>query len=123
MPSIDRPLGGTALHFHLDDARRGDLIDTELLAKAGRSARTLIKDGPLRVTLVALESGGALAPHRTDGPITVHIISGEILLRADANEWRMTADDLVSLGAGVEHNVDSETGGVFLLTVATVPRE
>lgn len=121
MPSIDRPLGGTALHYRLDDEHRPDLIDADLLAKAGRSARTLVKDGPLRVTLVALGAGGALAPHRADGPITVHTLSGEIRFRAGSDEWRLVPGGLLSLGAGVEHAVESATGGVFLLTVATGP--
>lgn len=119
MPGIDRPLGGTALHYRLDDSGRTELIDADLLAKAGRSARTLIKDGPLRVTLVALGSEGSLAPHRADGPITVHVLAGEIRFRAGTDEWRLVPGDLLSLGAGVEHGVESPTGGAFLLTVAT----
>ena len=119
MPTIDRRLGGTALHFRLDDAHRPDLIDAELLSKAGRSARTLVKDGSLRVTLVALGAGGALAPHRADGPITVLPLSGEIRFQAGGEEWRLVPGDLLSLGAGEEHAVESESGGVFLLTVAT----
>lgn len=120
MPSIHRPLAATALHYRLDEERCPGLIDTDLVAKARRSARTLVKDGPLRVTLVALAAGGELAPHRADGPITVQTLSGEIRFRAGRDEWRLVRGDLLSLGSGVEHAVESEAGGVFLLTVATV---
>jgi len=92
-----------------------------LLARSGRTARTLVKEGPLRVTLVALGSGGALATHRTDGPITLHVLSGEVSCRAGTDEWGLVSGDLLSLGAGVEHAVESASGGVFLLTVATDP--
>lgn len=122
MPSIDRPLSATALHYHLDPERMPDLIDSDLLESGGRSARTLVKDGPLRVTLVSLAAGGALAPHHADGPITVHVLSGVLRFTAGQSEWRLAAGDLLALGAGVEHAVQSAEGADFLLTVATASR-
>lgn len=117
MSSLDRPLAANALRFHLGD-EHAEFIDHALLTRAGRSARTLVKDGPLRVTLVALASGGRLAPHHADGPITVHVLSGEIRFRAGEHEWQLARGDLLSLASGVEHEVESAEGGVFLLTVA-----
>ena len=73
MASIDRPLSGTALHFHLGAGHLQEHIDEALLERAGRSGRTLVKDGPLRVTLVALASGGSLAAHTAAGPITIQV--------------------------------------------------
>jgi quercetin dioxygenase-like cupin family protein len=119
MPSIERPLAANALHFRLGEEHRADCIDAELIGRAGRSARTLIKNGPLRVTLVALAAGGGLAPHRADGPITLHALSGEVRVRAGAEQWLLGPGDLLSLGRGVAHDVDSRQGGVFLLTVVT----
>ena len=119
MSSIDRPLSGRALHFRLGEAHRSELIDEGLLRKSGRGARTLLKEGPLRVTLVALAPGGALAEHRADGPITVHVLSGSVRFRAGDEEWTLEEGDLLSLAAGVPHEVGSAGGGVFLLTVAT----
>ena len=121
MPSIDRPLSGKALHFRLREGQRSELIDETLLDRAGRSARTLVKEGPLRVTLVALGPGGALKEHQAEGPITVHVLSGKIRFRAGEDEWALEAGDLLSLGAGVPHAVESAAGGEFLLTMATAP--
>lgn len=120
MPTIDRPLGGRPLHYRLG-RDVSELIDEALLERTGRSARTLVKDGPLRVTLTALGAGGSIAQHQASGPITVHVLSGEILFRAGGDEWRLESGDLLSLDAGAEHSVSSETGGVFLLTVALTP--
>jgi quercetin dioxygenase-like cupin family protein len=122
VPNIDRPLSGRALHFRLGE-EHPDLIDGGLLARAGRSARTLVKDGPLRVTLVALGAGGGLREHQADGPITVHVVSGQIRFRAGEDEWTLEEGDLLSLGSGVPHSVESASGGVFLLTVATAPQQ
>ncbi len=117
MSSIDRPLSGAPLHFRLGDEHRSEHIDSDLLEKAGRTARTLVKEGPLRVTLVSIGAGGNLAPHRANGPITVHVLSGEVRLRTADGEWVLSSGDLLSLGAEIEHDVVSEAGGVFLLTV------
>ena len=118
MPSIDRPLSGRALLHRLGGERRRELVDRELVTRGGRSARTLVKDGPLRVTLVVRGAGGVLAEHRADGPITVQVLAGRILFRAGEDEWPLEPGDLLSLGAGVPHAVESREGGEFLLTVA-----
>jgi quercetin dioxygenase-like cupin family protein len=119
MPSIDRPLSGRALHFRLGSGRHAELIDHGLLEKAGRSARTLLKDGPLRVTLVALGAGGSLADHRAEGPITIYVLTGSVVFRVGEDQLTLESGDLQALGAGVTHGVSSPTGGSFLLTVAT----
>ena len=117
MASISRPLADDALHFALaeEEAR---LTDSELLERSGRGARTLIKNGSLRVTLIALAPGGHIAPHHATGPITVHLLSGSVHFRAAGREWSLRPGDLLSLGAEVEHELGSETGATLLLTLA-----
>jgi quercetin dioxygenase-like cupin family protein len=116
MSSIDRPLSGDILHFHLGE-ERGRVNDPSLLERNGRNARTLLKEGPLRVTLVIVRAGGQIASHRAGGPITVHVLDGDIGFRAAGQVHRLVAGDLLVADAGVEHDVASETGGTFLLTV------
>jgi len=116
MPSIDRPLSGDVLRFHLGK-ERGRVNDPVLLERHGRNARTLLKEGPLRVTLVMVRAGGHIAAHRTGGPITVHVLDGDIEFRAAGQEHRLAAGDLLVVDAGLEHDVASEAGGTFLLTV------
>ena len=121
MASIDRPLGGDAMLFRLSDSERSELIDEQLLAERKRTARTLVKEGALRVTLVALAPGGALQEHHAEGPITVHVLAGEIRFRAGGNEWILRQGDLLSVPARVPHAVESDNGGQFLLTMAVPP--
>ena len=116
MSSIDRPLSGDVLHFRLEE-ERGRIDDHVLLERHGRNARTLVKEGPLRVTLVMVRAGGHIAAHRTGGPITVQVLDGDIGFRVAGREHRLAAGDLLMVNAGLEHDVASETGGTFLLTV------
>jgi quercetin dioxygenase-like cupin family protein len=114
MSSLHRALDDVRIH-HLHQDQR--LIDPTLLARHGRSARTLVKDGPLRLTIVALGQGGTLPAHRTDGPITIHVLEGEVTVSALEQEYTLGPSDVLALGPGLEHAARSATGGVFLLTV------
>ena len=117
MPSIQRPLSGDVMVFRLEQERERT-VDAEALAKHGRCARTLLKDGPLRVTLVVLGQGGRLAEHSADGPITVQPLDGVIRFTAKGDTTEVRPGELLTAGAGIPHSVTSETGASFLLTVA-----
>jgi len=116
MSSIDRPLHGDVLRFDLA-AERGRVNDPALLERHGRNARTLLKEGPLRVTLVTVRAGGQIAAHHAAGPITVHVLDGDIRFRVAGQEHRLTPGDLLAVATGLEHDVASDAGGTFLLTV------
>lgn len=118
MPSIDRPLSGDVLVFDLEEERS---VAERSVARqrSGRTARTLLKDGPLRVTLVVLAPGGELQEHHASGPITLHPLEGRLSFMANGREHLIGPDDLLTAGAGVPHRVRSEEGATFLLTVVT----
>ena len=116
MSSLNRKIAGEVLLYHLADDDQ--LIDQTLLARHGRSSRTLVKEGPLRLTVVALGAGGELAAHRAPGMVTIHVLQGEINLAAAGKVYEMKPRDLLVMEPGVEHSARSAGGGVFLLTVA-----
>ncbi len=117
MPSIERPLSGDVLVFSLDEERE-HAADSAALDRSGRNARTLLKSGALRVTLVVLAAGGEIAEHEADGPITVQPVSGRIRFTAQGQDHDLGPRQLLALGAGIRHSVSSESGGAFLLTVS-----
>jgi quercetin dioxygenase-like cupin family protein len=119
MSSLDRTIDGDALVRHLTLDER--TIDQGLVAKHGRSARTLVKEGPLRLTLIALAPGGDLPEHQADGPISVHVVDGQFLFSAAGRDYPLRQGDVLMVAAGVRHSARSETGGTFLLTVVHAP--
>jgi hypothetical protein len=65
-----RQLAGSVLTFSLgieDDALR----ERAATASDGRAAKTLVEQGPLRITLVALTSGTVLQPHEIPHRIAI----------------------------------------------------
>lgn len=117
MPSIERSLSGDLLVFELDEERER-ASDAAILARSGRSARTLLKDGPLRITLIVLAPGGEISEHHAEGPITVQPIQGRIRFEARGAQREIGPGELLAAGPGVPHSVSSDDGATFLLTVA-----
>jgi quercetin dioxygenase-like cupin family protein len=113
---VDRRLSGDVLAFHLDAEMR--TAREELRSGQGRIARTLVKEGPLRLTLVGLGPGGTIRPHQADAPITILALEGEIVLEAGGGIHRLTNGALAALDGGVRHAVSAPEGGFFLLTLA-----
>lgn len=115
MSSLDRTLAGDVLVHHLP--RDEQTIDTALLAKHGRTARTLVKEGALRLTLLAIAAGGDMPAHRTDGPVSIHVMEGDVAFTAAGREYALGVGDVIVFGAGVEHAAGSTHGCRMLLTV------
>ena len=116
MSSMHRTITGDVLVQHLGS----DVItiDQDLLAANGRSGRTLVKEGPLRLTIIALAAGGALPPHSTDNPVSIHVLHGDVTFVALDRQYALAAGDLLVFAAGVEHAARSTFGASVLLTVA-----
>ena len=115
MTPVDRKLSRAVLGFDLEAELQ--TAREELRAGPSRMARTLVKEGPLRVTLVGLGPGGTIRPHQADAPITIHVLEGEILLETGSEIHRRTKGSLVALDGGVRHAVSAPNGGFFLLTL------
>lgn len=120
MSSIDRPLHADVLHFRLEEEERR-ATHAETLERDGRSSRTLLKDGPLRMTLIVLAPGGGIPEHTAPGPITVQPLRGRIEVVVAGDRHPVAAGEVLSLGPGVPHAVGSDAGAAFLLTVTHPP--
>lgn len=119
MSSMHRTIAGDVLVQHLTGDDR--MIDQTLLAQHGRSARTLVKEGPLRLTLIAIAAGGDLPAHSTDGPVTIHVLEGEVVFEAMGREYPLVGGDVLVLAPGVAHSARSAQGCLFLLTIVHSP--
>jgi quercetin dioxygenase-like cupin family protein len=113
MSSIERQRSGDVMVVELRGA-------PERIPSSGRSARTLLKNGPLRATLVSIAPGGHIPEHHADGPITVQPLEGRVQFTALGKVREIGPGQLLSVGTGVRHAVASASGATFLLTVAWV---
>ena len=117
MSAVHRSLAGKVLAFELGEEMH--LIREQLSGGRDRIARTLVKEGSLRLTLVGLAPGGGLDEHDAPGPITIHVLEGELELTAGGETGTYAMGALIAVGRRVRHAVRSQRGAMFLLTLST----
>ena len=117
MCPIERRISGSALQLNLGEERRV-VADEEILSRSGRNARTLIKEGPLRIALLTLAAGGEIPTHRAEGPVAIQVLDGSLRVDVGDTPYTLEAGELLSLPGGEEHSVASADGATFLLTIA-----
>ena len=121
MSSLNRETSGDVLFHRLS---RDELtLDAALLQEHGRTARTLVKEGPLRLTLMGLAAGGVLPEHSANGPVSIHVLRGDVVFTAPDGEHPLSSGDVLVFASGVRHAARSQSGCTFLLTVAHVTRD
>jgi quercetin dioxygenase-like cupin family protein len=110
-------LSGAALSFSLG-AEDAALRQKASAAKAGRAAKTLVKEGPIRVTVVALNKGVALQAHQVEGAVSIHVLRGRARVAAAGGETDLSSGGLVVLQEQVTHAAVAVTDCTLLITVA-----
>ena len=120
MTPVKHPVSGPALTFSLSDELA--TLKDELRNAGARTAKTLIKEGPVTVTLIGVNPGGSLHAHKAAGPITVQVLEGEVEFSIGESMRALPTGTLLALDAGVTHAVQSPRGGIILLTVVNAAR-
>lgn len=112
-----RRLSGKMLRF-LIDAEDETLREFAQASKTGRAAKTLVKQGALRITLVALKKGTTLPPHQVAGPVSIQILRGCLELTTDKGAIPVPAGSLVTLQARLKHAATAVDDSAILITFA-----
>jgi quercetin dioxygenase-like cupin family protein len=95
-----------------------DRLRAETTWSTGQNAKTLVKYDDLRIVLTAMRAKARMPEHKTEGRISVHVISGHIHLRAAGRTFSLRAGSLLALDSGVPHDVEAVEESAFLLTIA-----
>jgi len=114
----DHRLKGKALEFEVA-AEMSDLVRRVKGNRSKRTAKTLVKEGPLRVLLVALDEGGGLEEHSVDGPFSVQCLLGRAVVRVEGEAHELSTGDLLVVDTSVPHDVQAKEASALLITMAT----
>lgn len=87
-------------------------------ARTGRSSKTLVKEGPLRITLIALRKGAHISKHHVDGQISIHVLRGKVTMWTEVGTTELTGNDILMLGDAVDHAVGARSDCAFLVTMS-----
>jgi quercetin dioxygenase-like cupin family protein len=88
-------------------------------AKTGHAAKTLVKEGRIRVTLAALRRGAKLGAHRhVRGEVALHVLRGQLQVRADRHTIRAGKGSVTVLQAGAPHAAEALRDSTVLITAS-----
>jgi|SRR5581483_1442541 len=113
----NRRLQAKMLAFLLP-AEEDELLERVKSAKTGRAGRTLVKEGPLRVTCAALARGTTLPSHHVVGPVTIQVLRGYLRVTTDAGELDVPRGGLIVLEGGLSHQHAAIEDSVVLITLS-----
>lgn len=86
--------------------------------KDDRISKTLVKHSDLRIVLIFMKIGTLMQEHKTDATISVHVLSGRLLLKLDGQTVELQAGHLLVLEKGLSHDVKALEESAFLLSIA-----
>ena len=110
------PMASPFLEFDL--AAEVTRLRGETTWNTGRNARTLMKYEDFRVVLTLLQANMRIPEHKTNGRISLHVLSGRIRLSASGRTFDLRPGSLVGLDQGSVHDIEALEESVFLLTIA-----
>jgi quercetin dioxygenase-like cupin family protein len=110
-------ISGDALRFNLEEESAAILKAAKAEA-TGHIAKTLVKEGPLRVVLLGLRAGSTLREHDAEGPVSLHALSGNVEVESQGQVKSLEAGSALVFGASVAHSLRAQADSVVLVTIA-----
>jgi quercetin dioxygenase-like cupin family protein len=94
------------------------ILEGARAASVGHTAKTLVKDGPLRVVILGLKSGATLRDHESAGPVSIHVLSGQVNVVSPGRVDSLQAGGALVFDAAVSHSLEAQADSVVLVTIA-----
>ncbi|TAK66337.1 MAG: hypothetical protein EPO22_03885 [Dehalococcoidia bacterium] len=111
-------ISGAILRFQLPAEERR-LREQAAAARSGRSGKTLIKEGRLRITDVALKKGTVLhPPQQAEGAISMQMRRGRMRVTTSSGAVDIGPGELVVFDQEVSHSAQALSDCVVLITAA-----
>jgi quercetin dioxygenase-like cupin family protein len=98
-------------------------LQAETTWSTGQNARTLVKYDDFRVVLTALKARERMPEHKTEGRISIHVLSGHIQVKASGRTFSLRGGGLLALDRDLLHDVEALEDSAFVISIAWPGRE
>lgn len=97
----------------------GQIVDLQPLGTGLKQARTtaIVKSEMFEAVRLVVRAGNDIKPHKVDGPITLHCLEGQALLRLPTDILELSAGQWVYLDGGEPHSISAIEDTSFLMTI------
>ena len=110
-------ISGDVLRFQLS-LEESRLHERAASSPAARAGMTLVKEGALRITQLALQKGEQLPWHEVQGTVCVQVLRGRLQMVTSRGTMDLAPGALVVLDAGVQHSALAMSDCVMLFTIS-----
>ena len=86
--------------------------------KDGRISETLVKYSDFRIVLILMQAGTLMQEHKADARISIHGLSGRLMVHLPEKSIELTAGDLLVLEKCLPHDVNALEDSAFLLSIS-----
>lgn len=84
---------------------------------SGHRQIALVRRGPVSLILFLFEQEGVLKEHRTEGQVTIQVLSGRLEITVNGKNTTLGARELLSLAPGEPHSVRAIEPSEMLLSI------
>ena len=95
-----------------------EILEAAREAGIGHAAKTLVKDGPLRLVILGFTPGSFLREHNSDGPVSIQALSGKVDVAIEDRSESVEPGKTLVINATISHSVTAHADSVLLLTIA-----
>ncbi len=99
----------------IEHAVPGKVIDLTTFGETKSTA--LVKEEKFEAIRLHLDPGKKIPPHRVDGPITVHCLSGRCTFFVEDGPRALVAGSWLYLEGGTMHSLEAEEESTVLVTI------
>jgi quercetin dioxygenase-like cupin family protein len=86
--------------------------------KDGRISETLVKYSDFRIVLILMQAGTMMREHKADARISIHGLSGRLMVQLPEKTVALSAGDLLVLEKCLPHDVSAVEESAFLLSIS-----
>ncbi|MGI9627853.1 MAG: hypothetical protein ACR2QM_13535 [Longimicrobiales bacterium] len=116
MSPLSRAIAGEHLAFTLSE-QISELRQDESYLRSGRTGRTLVKSGHLRITLTLISDGVEVGTHQAETPMTLQVLEGGLAYSVEGQELELAQGQLLFFGEGHAKDIRALGDTALLLTI------
>ena len=101
----------------LDHAKPGQVVDLHVFGDQSTLSTVVVREKRFQAIRINLRPDSSIPPHRVDGPITVHCLSGRCTFFVDGEPRALSPGSWLYLRGGTMHALQAEEPSVVIVTI------